>query len=54
MTYTPAPKPRLYAVRPTDRNGKPVSDAVFMVLRDFGWCRLVAFDDDAHYQMEML
>lgn len=54
----------LYAVRPTDRDGLPVSDAVFMVLRELGWCLLVPFDHDAHYriapkhwrtqQMEML
>ena len=41
-------------VRPTDRQGHLVSDAVFCALTELGWVRLAPFDDEAHLQGRML
>lgn len=41
-------------VRPTDGEGRLVSDVVFLALVELGWCRLAPFDDPAHFQGRML
>ena len=40
-------------IRPTDAQGRLVSDDVFTALLELGWCRMAPFDDAAHYQTEM-
>lgn len=40
-------------VRPTDKEGKPVEDTVFMALQDLGWCQFAPFDDPQHSQPKL-